>query len=236
VKRSSSTNDVGWGLDGRDARAGRTESLTIPLSQVIAASLGSAGAAVSTVDLGACAVGFPRCCSSSRAVRAPRRMRRYSSDAASDGATEPTPDGGAPDDGAADAVTDGALPDSTSTPETGCRVPPPAPCQPPPGVTNLATRQRNPSSIAVDAKNAYWVNSDGTVMKVALCGGAPPVVLASAPPRGVVCRLRHRLHQALLDHRRAESRRRIHARQSSRLPSRSMRTTSIGPILVRAPW
>lgn len=47
------------------------------------------------------------------------------------------------------------------------------------GVVALATGQRSPGAIAIDATNVYWANAgDGTVMKVPLAGGTP-VVLAS---------------------------------------------------------
>jgi hypothetical protein len=47
------------------------------------------------------------------------------------------------------------------------------------GVVALATGQKSPSAIAVDAAGVYWTNAgDGTVMEVPLAGGTP-VTLAS---------------------------------------------------------
>ena len=51
----------------------------------------------------------------------------------------------------------------------------------------LASGQGNPNFIAVDATSVYWNDyGDGTVMKVALGGGAP-IVLASGQdsPAGI---------------------------------------------------
>src|SRR5580658_6746366 len=93
----------------------------------------------------------------------------------------PTPvEGGASDasadkrenrpDGAVDARADGS-PTIDAPVDAG-----------PPSPTPIATAQDNPISIHVSPPTAYWVDNvpDGSVMSVAISGGAEPVVLSGA--------------------------------------------------------